>query len=404
MIKGGEDNLKVNTYFFSLKFILVWLMLCICMCHSKSIIPGIVIGTIQLFYVIVCFLNKNNKTENITISHINTLPLMWNSFFVFSCVISIIWANNMKLVYQIIPQLYMRFCLVLFISYFFKNKKDITYGILVYLFSCGYMILKMLAYMVLHPANYFNNVIFYKVCEDALGVNFNQVAQILAIGIIFSLIWISKKKICIPYIAISLLFIFMTGSRKGFLMPLVGIIIFYCLRDIHYLKKQLKNIVIFLFMTLVVIFFLAKNPIYVERLKIMFQAVFSGKTADLSTTERMFFISLASKMFLARPFFGWGANNFRGVLASTGYSNVVYCHNNYLEIASGLGVVGLVTNYWFYIYTLFKSVTKVKRVPTVALTIAIFSVFLIFEYGIVTYLFPTYIYILTIAYYYAVYE
>ena len=379
-------------------------MLCICLCHSKSFMPGVVIGTIQLLYVIIFVLNKNNKINGKKISHKNAIPLIWNCIFIFACGISIIWADNVGLVYQIIPQLYMRFCLILFISRFFKSKKDITYGILAYLFSCGYMMLKMLVYMVAHPANYFNNVIFYKVCEEACGVNFNQVAQTLAIGIIFSLIWISKTKICISYIAISFMFIFMTGSRKGFLIPAVGIVIFYYLRDMNRLKKQFINIVILSFMALLVAFFLAKNPVYAERLEIAFQAVFSGKTADLSTTERKFFISLASKMFLERPFLGWGANNFRGILASTGYSNVVYCHNNYLEIASGLGIMGLIANYWFYIYTFFKSVTKVKRVPTIALTISIFSVFFIFEYGIVTYLFPANVYTLTIAYYYAAYE
>lgn len=66
--------------------------------------------------------------------------------------------------------------------------------------------------------------------------------------------------------------------------------------------------------------------------------------------------------------------------------------------------MGLIANYWFYIYTFFKSVVKVKRVPPIALTISIFSVFFIFEYGIVTYLFPAYVYILTIAFYYAAYE
>lgn len=149
--------------------------------------PGIVIGTIQLLYVIICALNKNNKINGKAILHKNAIPLIWNCIFVFTCGISIIWADNVELVYQIIPQLYMRFCLILFISSFFKSKKDITYGILAYLFSCGYMMLKMLVYMVAHPANYFNNVIFYKVCEGACGVNFNQVAQTLAIGIIFSL-------------------------------------------------------------------------------------------------------------------------------------------------------------------------------------------------------------------------
>ena len=396
--------MKVNTYFFSFKFILVWLMLCICLCHSKSFIPSIVIGTIQLLYVVICALNKNNKTNGKSISHINIVPLIWNCLFIFVCGISIIWANNVGLVYQIIPQLYTRFCLVLFMSYFFKSKKDISYGILAYLFSCGYMMIKMLVYMVANPANYFNNIIFYKVCEEACGVNFNQVAQTLAIGIIFSLIWISKTKICISYIVISLAFIFLTGSRKGFLIPAVGIVIFYYLRDMNRLKKQLRNIVLFFLMALLVAFFLAKNPVYAERLEIAFQAVFSGKTADLSTTERMFFISVASKMFFAKPFLGWGANNFRGILASTGYSNVVYCHNNYLEIASGLGIMGLIANYWFYIYAFFKSVTKMKKVPTVALTISILSVFFVFEYGIVTYLFPAYIYVLTIAYYYAAYE
>lgn len=144
----------------------------------------IVIGTIQLLYVIICALNKNNKINGKAILHKNAIPLIWNCIFVFTCGISIIWADNVELVYQIIPQLYMRFCLILFISSFFKSKKDITYGILAYLFSCGYMMLKMLVYMVAHPANYFNNVIFYKVCEGACGVNFNQVAQTLAIGII----------------------------------------------------------------------------------------------------------------------------------------------------------------------------------------------------------------------------
>ena len=75
-----------------------------------------------------------------------------------------------------------------------------------------------------------------------------------------------------------------------------------------------------------------------------------------------------------------------------------------LEIASGMGIMGLIANYWFYIYTFFKSVVKVKRVPPIALTISIFSAFFIFEYGIVTYLFPAYVYILTIAFYYAAYE
>lgn len=87
----------------------------------------IVIGTIQLLYVIICALNKNNKINGKAILHKNAIPLIWNCIFVFTCGISIIWADNVELVYQIIPQLYMRFCLILFISSFFKSKKDITY-------------------------------------------------------------------------------------------------------------------------------------------------------------------------------------------------------------------------------------------------------------------------------------
>ena len=87
----------------------------------------IVIVTIQLLYVIICALNKNNKINGKAILHKNAIPLIWNCIFVFTCGISIIWADNVELVYQIIPQLYMRFCLILFISSFFKSKKDITY-------------------------------------------------------------------------------------------------------------------------------------------------------------------------------------------------------------------------------------------------------------------------------------
>lgn len=326
--------------------------------------------------------------------------MLWNSIFVCIIVVSLFWAWNRQLVVSIFPIMLVRVLFGLYALNYMSNVYRTLTCIRSLVITGGYMMLRMLIYMVWHPANYLSNVAFYEVCTNACDSNFNQVAQLLGFTIVFAfyLYEKTKNKGYLVYIALAFIFIFLTGSRKGFVMPFMGIVYLIFLRDMKRFEKQLKNIGLVLLGCVVLLIFLETNPVYAERLNIVIQAVFLGKSGDLSTYERLHFSTIAMDMFRQKPLLGWGANNFRGVLASTGFDNVVYCHNNYLEIASGLGVLGLVSYYWFYARSLLKGLRYLKRYPEISLAVSIFVIFIVFEYGIVTYLFSIYMYIFLVAY------
>ena len=91
-------------------------------------------------------------------------------------------------------------------------------------------------------------------------------------------------------------------------------------------------------------------------------------------------------MFAERPFLGYGMDNFQVKLIQLHYGHIAYSHNNWTEVASNLGIVGLVSYYWFYFYIIKENIAGFKKKNYVAvLIIAIVTSFMVFEYGIVSY-------------------
>ena len=72
-------------------------------------------------------------------------------------------------------------------------------------------------------------------------------------------------------------------------------------------------------------------------------------SADGSLTLRKGLAEISSQIFYSHPIIGIGLGNNTYQIEQI-YGLSVYAHNNYLELASGLGVVGLITYYWYYIY------------------------------------------------------
>ena len=381
--------------------LLITIMLCILTCHTKSYIPQVVIGCIMLMHLCLKYLYM--KTVVLNKNMIS--PLMWNICFALVSILSYFWAANKELVISIFPILFTKIIISLYCLNYMRNMHRVLICMRNMILAGCYMLFRIIGYMIIHPANHLNNATFYDICYDACGLNFNQVAQILAFCIIFSFICMSIKfrKRYVIFIAISYIIIYLTGSRKGIVMPFFGIMILALLKDLHSIKKQFKNIVLIMIIVVVASVFLAKHPILVERINIVINALLHGTAGDQSTTERLYFNAIAINMFMQSPIIGFGVNNFRGMLILANYNNIVYSHNNYLELASGLGVVGLVLYYWLYAKDLFLSFKKLKKCNKSAAVISLIVTFLVFEIGIVTYLYVIYMYVFLIAHMYLIY-
>jgi O-antigen ligase len=74
---------------------------------------------------------------------------------------------------------------------------------------------------------------------------------------------------------------------------------------------------------------------------------------DISTASRLFYIIDGLEKILQRPLFGYGIGSFR-------YNYSLYSHNNYIEVAYSLGIIGLLIYYNIY-FNIFRSISSIRN-------------------------------------------
>lgn len=224
---------------------------------------------------------------------------------------------------------------------------------------------------------------------EAVGLYFNSIAHMLAIGCFLSyyIFRKEKKSLYLVFILIFYYIIFLTGSRKGLLFPIIsilGIEIFY--RKIS-LKKIFKLITIFLVAILICTIILNINEDIQKRINNLFLSVMGQNVEDKSVKERRFYRETAKELFKENPLKGIGGGCFAAYMEQINYSHVAYSHNNYLELLSTLGILGFsiyYTNYAIIIWISLKNAKKSRNIDII-LPLAFIVIFTIFEYGIVSY-------------------
>lgn len=224
---------------------------------------------------------------------------------------------------------------------------------------------------------------------EAVGLYFNSIAHMLAIGCFLSyyIFRKEKKSLYLVFILIFYYIIFLTGSRKGLLFPIIsilGIEIFY--RKIS-LKKILKLITIFLVAILICTIILNINEDIQKRINNLFLSVMGQNVEDKSVKERRFYRETAKELFKENPLKGIGGGCFAAYMEQINYSHVAYSHNNYLELLSTLGILGFsiyYTNYAIILGISLKNAKKSRNIDII-LPLAFIVIFTIFEYGIVSY-------------------
>ena len=283
------------------------------------------------------------------------LPTIWYGIFIVLCALSSVWAlydQNLSLRYisRMVQVLLVCYCITLYI----KTRED--FDRFTALFTAAVMIMIASVFIRTQPSAWFSGFLGRIGNENVTGNNINTIAYIcvVAAAISFCKAYYYKKRACYLCMAFELLYIVLSSSRKA--LFIVAFLLFAML--IFYVNKRFYLLRLVLIIAAVIgigIAFLKVPALYNAagfRLEKMLNYIVNNDaSADGSLALRKGFAEISSHIFYSYPIIGIGlANNAYQI--NQVYGITVYAHNNYLELASGLGVVGLITYYWYYIYLL----------------------------------------------------
>lgn len=350
-------------------------------------------STFMLFTMALIMNTKMSKTK------LYQLTNVWYFFFWLFGVLSIVWSICRADSYGMTRVILRQFAVIVALGLGIDSIKDVHTALKVYLVSCTIMMLKISIYMA---KGYSGSKMWDAIC----GNYFNTVAQILALSIAVALYFfqreseIQKKALYVLYTMFAFYHIIATGSRKGLIMPLVAIGIYLIVKGGADLKKILKNILIFFAGAVVLGYVLMQNEELAVRLNMVIEWMFQGNAVDESSVLRIAFIKLAKRMFVTSPLLGCGLNTFASQCLIN-YGRNYYAHNNFFELLSGVGIVGFVSYYWIYAYSIYKFYVMRRKHDIYILGLSIWLTLIFFEYGIVTYsvlLYPIMLTILAVSY------
>lgn len=228
--------------------------------------------------------------------------------------------------------------------------------------------------------------------ESDVTWNSNSIGTLLAFSVFVIILLLVRKQYQGPMRSFMILvtigfsiIILLCGSRVALLLVLVLPLLYYLLTS--NVRNGIKRI-LFIALALVGTFWILINitPVYnvlgsrIERL--VYNILGISTTVDGSISSRNMLIRYGMEWFKESPIWGFGMYTFMQKSAAITYY-AWYAHNNYLEIAVGLGVIGLVIYYWYYIYILRNAFRDKSHNGRLVLSTII--VILIAEYGTVAF-------------------
>lgn len=281
------------------------------------------------------------------------IPLLCYLCFIIYVSISLIWTNqSVDMMFTLVQLFFISLILVNIVNYQ-GHFHSITIG--------------FLAALVVATIDIWNKIGGFIVTDDNTRVtsflgNPNTFAIALFIGMLLTMEGLIKKskksKLTFGqmllkglYILLLVLFtyeiIFLTGSRKAMLSVfMLGFLVFVrFFIKVKFLQKML--ILVIGAGVLTELFILLKESVFFVRLSRIFDMLQGKNVNDNSLTERSSMMGDAWKLWEARPITGWGTDQFRYL---TDYQT--YSHNNYLELLSDNGLLGLLLYYSIFLILL----------------------------------------------------
>ena len=320
--------------------------------------------------------------------HISKYKL-WEVLFLLTCIISLVYSINRNDSINEIKTLIILAIVMIYIESELKDHYTIEKMMMLYVIGIGITLLYVL---LTQDLNKFQMAI---IGEGNTGRwNGNDIgmnAAVVAIMILYLFSRAPKLLIKIYYLvigAVSVYLMYWMGSRKTIVFFVLGICGVVLLKKPRKLVRNLLIVVciMMVFWNLVIeVPSLYKNVGW--RLEALTASVTGKGKVDSSTLLREKYIKVGTEAFKKSPIIGYGVNTYREInRVETGHHT--YSHNNFIEIAVGLGSIGLFAYYWIYVYLIARYIKLFMRRNTnflISILFVLFALYLVTQVGLVTY-------------------
>lgn len=196
-----------------------------------------------------------------------------------------------------------------------------------------------------------------------------------------------KMYYCI-IVSVSLYLIYWMGSRKTIVFLILGVCGVILLKKP---KKIIKNLLLVCCIITVSWNLLMEVPSLYQnvgwRLEALTFSITGKGKADSSTLLREKYIEVGIDSFKKSPIIGYGVASFSEINEHK-TNHHTYSHNNFIEVAVGLGIIGFVSYYWIYVYLIIKYLKLFIHKRTSFLVNVLFVLFILYlatQVGLVTY-------------------
>lgn len=269
----------------------------------------------------------------------------WSILLLFYASISIIWAEHQDAAFAYVISLIQVVLLGICLSIYIKTEDDAERVMSYYIVGCVTMAIRTL---LSTPVSSWGSgrlvLTTYHVNEMA---NMCTYAAIMAMAFLFK--DITKKRKLVYGIALLLMvfLIILSAAKKNMLcLPVMLVVVFFISQKSmgKFMSNLLLAVIVIWIVLIVASEYMDIFEFAFDRLSNIESLITGSGIIDKSTSEREYLMSTAVEVFKNNPIFGVGINNYR-FFNNIGY----YAHNNYLELAASLGIIGVIIYYSMYV-------------------------------------------------------
>lgn len=353
-------------------------------CLMSSMLPAklyMSVAIMSIFLILV-----NNKKPSIP-----RLWIIWSNIYLIAIGLNCIYSEYQNISWAFFRGTVTHILIATFFIWPIKSKADFMNALKAYVY-----IGVLSALIVLFKER--STILYSPLGTDTFGGNipFTYIlipATVACIFLIMNTINKYKRMLYIVLAVFLLVVSLLTTSRKAIFLPILFYIIF---TFFHFKKSFKKTLGYILFggiiVAIVFIVFMHHGELsdFAFRRITSFISYSVEGEGDESLAIREVLIQKGLTFISERPIFGYGMGTYSYL---TG--NVVYSHNNYIETLFGGGIVMLIIYYSMYLICIYK---LWKRSDSVShFLIAMCIVYLISDFGTVSYFIYPQLFLLTMA-------
>lgn len=340
-------------------------------------------GSIALIIVTQCIVNRGKLIINL-----NKYKL-WSLSFLLISLLSLIYSINKSDSFNMLKTLVILVIIMIYVESELNNLYSIEKMIMLYVIGVGITLIYVL---ITQDLNQFQLAIHGEAFTGRW--NGNEIGMNAAMALIMILYLFPKEKnlflkmyYCV-IVAVSLYLVYWMGSRKTIVFLILGLCGVILLKKP---KKLIRNLLLVCCLITVSWNLLMEVPSLYQNVGWRLEALTSSITgkgkADSSTLLREKYIKVGIESFKESPVIGYGVASFSEINEHK-TNHHTYSHNNFIEIAVGLGVIGFISFYWIFVYLIIKYLKLFIHKRTSFFVNVLFILFVLYlatQVGLVTY-------------------